>query len=59
MRTAEILKVGVGLGILALVTFTMFRGQGWWWRMSKRSRVTFALMGVAIIVAVGIFYKTR
>lgn len=53
---AEVMKVTVAIGILAVVTFTMFRGQGWWWRFSMRARVTFALFAVAFVVAAGYFY---
>lgn len=57
MTTAQLLKAGVALAILALVTFTTFRGSGWWWKLTKTSRVIFAVFAVAIIVSIGIFYK--
>lgn len=57
MTAKELLKGAVGVGILALVTYTMFRGQGWWWRLTVRGRVTFALLAVAVIVGVGFYVK--
>jgi hypothetical protein len=59
MKSAELVKVAIAVGILGLVSFTMFRGQGWWWRFSTRSRITFALFAVAAIVAAGFFYMSQ
>lgn len=58
-RAAEAVKVVVAVGILSLVSYTMFRGQGWWWRLSMRSRVIFAMFAVLFVVAGGFFYMSQ
>lgn len=57
MKASEVAKVSVGIAVFVLVAFTMLRGQGWWWKMTKRGRVVAALVGVAIIVGVGVWVK--
>jgi hypothetical protein len=59
VRAAEIVKIAIAVGILGLVGFTMLRGQGWWWRLSKPTRVALAAVVTVGIVAAGFMYKSQ
>lgn len=55
----EALKIGIALGILAVVSYTFFRGQGWWWRLSKPTRVALAAVVTVGIVLAGFSYHAQ
>lgn len=59
MSLQTVIKASVAVGITGLVVYVTFRGNGFWWRLSLRSRLIFAGLGVAVITAAGVFFQTR
>jgi hypothetical protein len=59
MTAADLVKIAIALGILAVVSYTFFRGQGFWWRLPMKTRVIVAAVVTVGIVAAGFMYQAQ